>query len=52
MENKEELYNFYAMLDRMQYIQRWGLMRKTRQENLRAQFRCSGHRTFAGAYSQ
>ena len=35
MENKEELYNFYAMLDRMQYIQRWGLMRNTRQENLK-----------------
>ena len=30
-----ELYNFYAMLDRMQYIQRWGLMRNTRQENLK-----------------
>ncbi len=35
MEKKEELYNFYAMLDRMQYIQRWGLMRNTRQENLK-----------------
>ena len=35
MDNKEELYNFYAMLDRMQYIQRWGLMRNTRQENLK-----------------
>ncbi|MCR5058228.1 MAG: 5'-deoxynucleotidase [Clostridiales bacterium] len=35
MKNKEELYNFYAMLDRMQYIQRWGLMRNTRQENLK-----------------
>ena len=31
----EDLYNFYAMLDRMQYIQRWGLMRNTRQENLK-----------------
>ena len=30
-----ELYNFYAMLDRMQYIQRWGLMRNTRTENLK-----------------
>ena len=28
-------YNFYAMLDRMQYIQRWGLMRNTRTENLK-----------------
>lgn len=35
MENKEEQYNFYAMLDRMQYIQRWGLMRNTRTENLK-----------------
>ena len=32
MENQ---YNFYAMLDRMQYIQRWGLMRNTRTENLK-----------------
>ena len=31
----QELYNFYAMLDRMQYIQRWGLMRNIRQENLK-----------------
>ena len=31
----EEQYNFYAMLDRMQYIQRWGLMRNTRTENLK-----------------
>lgn len=30
-----EEYNYYAMLDRMQYIQRWGLMRNTRQENLK-----------------
>ncbi|MBP5493389.1 MAG: 5'-deoxynucleotidase [Clostridiales bacterium] len=33
--NEEKQYNFYAMLDRMQYIQRWGLMRNTRQENLK-----------------
>lgn len=35
METNERQYNFYAMLDRMQYIQRWGLMRNTRQENLK-----------------
>ena len=32
-ENKE--YSFYAMLDRMQYINRWGLMRNNRTENLK-----------------
>lgn len=26
--------NFYAMLSRMKYIKRWGLMRSTREENL------------------
>ena len=25
---------FFAMLSRMKYIDRWGLMRNTRQENL------------------
>ncbi len=35
METTDRQYNFYAMLDRMQYIQRWGLMRNTRQENLK-----------------
>ena len=34
-EMEKDLYNFYAMLDRMQYIQRWGLMRNTRTENLK-----------------
>lgn len=28
-------YGFYAMLDRMQYINRWGLMRNTRVENIK-----------------
>ena len=28
-------YSFYAMLDRMQYIGRWGLMRNNRTENLK-----------------
>lgn len=35
MGENEKQYNFYAMLDRMQYIQRWSLMRNTRQENLK-----------------
>ena len=26
--------NFYAMLSRMKYINRWGLMNNTRQENI------------------
>ena len=30
-----EVYVFYAMLDRMQYINRWGLMRNTRTENIK-----------------
>ena len=29
-----ETYGFYAMLSRMKYIGRWGLMRNSRQENL------------------
>jgi 5'-deoxynucleotidase len=33
-ENATE-YSFYAMLDRMQYISRWGLMRNSRTENLK-----------------
>ena len=28
-------YGFYAMLDRMQYIARWGLMRNSRTENIK-----------------
>ncbi len=28
------MYPFFAMLSRMKYINRWGLMRNTRQENL------------------
>ena len=37
MENsdKNEQYGFYAMLDRMQYINRWGLMRNSRTENIK-----------------
>lgn len=34
MSNKEN-FGFYAMLDRMQYINRWGLMRNTRIENIK-----------------
>ncbi len=30
-----ETYGFYAMLDRMQYINRWGLMRNNRVENIK-----------------
>ncbi len=30
-----EEYGFFAMLDRMQYINRWGLMRNTRTENIK-----------------
>ncbi|MCI8649843.1 MAG: 5'-deoxynucleotidase [Anaerotruncus sp.] len=29
-----ETYSFFAMLSRMKYINRWGLMRNARQENL------------------
>ena len=28
------MYHFFAMLSRMKYINRWGLMRNTREENL------------------
>ena len=35
MENNNEQYGFYAMLDRMQYINRWGLMRNSRTENIK-----------------
>ena len=28
-------YAFFAMLDRMQYINRWGLMRNSRTENIK-----------------
>ena len=28
-------YSFYAMMDRMQYINRWGLMRNNRTENIK-----------------
>ena len=35
MENNKEQYGFYAMLDRMQYINRWGLMRNSRTENIK-----------------
>ena len=28
------MYPFFAMLSRMKYINRWGLMRNTREENL------------------
>ena len=34
MDNKEE-YGFFAMLDRMQYIGRWALMRNSRTENIK-----------------
>jgi 5'-deoxynucleotidase len=29
-----QMFHFYAMLSRMKYINRWGLMRNTRSENL------------------
>lgn len=37
MENEitTEQYPFFAMLDRMQYINRWGLMRNNRTENIK-----------------
>ena len=28
------MYHFFAMLSRMKYINRWGLMRNTRSENI------------------
>ena len=34
MNDKEE-YGFFAMLDRMQYIGRWALMRNSRTENIK-----------------
>lgn len=34
MDNKEE-FGFFAMLDRMQYIERWALMRNSRTENIK-----------------
>jgi len=33
--NDSAEYPFYAMLDRMQYINRWGLMRNNRTENIK-----------------
>jgi len=32
--NKAMNYNFFALISRMKYIDRWALMRNTRQENL------------------
>ena len=34
MESEQSGYNFFAMLSRMKYINRWGLMRNTRGENI------------------
>ena len=34
-KNEPVEYSFYAMLDRMQYINRWGLMRNNRTENIK-----------------
>jgi len=34
-ENGQMEFSFYAMLDRMQYINRWGLMRNNRTENIK-----------------
>ena len=34
MDNKENNYSFYAAISRMKYIERWALMRNSRQENL------------------
>ena len=34
-ESEVSMYSFYAMLDRMQYINRWGLMRNNRVENIK-----------------
>ena len=28
------MYHFFAYMARMKYIERWGLMRNTRQENI------------------
>jgi len=35
METRDEQYGFFAMLDRMQYINRWGLMRNSKTENIK-----------------
>ncbi len=35
MEMADNGYGFFAMLDRMQYINRWGLMRNNRTENIK-----------------
>ncbi|SCW35885.1 5'-deoxynucleotidase [Ruminococcaceae bacterium YRB3002] len=35
MNEANENYGFFAMLDRMQYIARWGLMRNSRTENIK-----------------
>ena len=34
-EQDKENFSFFAMLDRMQYIHRWGLMRNHQQENIK-----------------
>ena len=34
MKEPLKMYHFFAMLSRMKYINRWGLMRNTRSENL------------------
>ena len=34
MKSGSKKYHFYGMLSRMKYINRWGLMRNTRQENI------------------
>lgn len=34
MEQTNNGFHFYAMMSRMKYISRWGLMRNTRQENI------------------
>ena len=34
-KTEEKGYGFFAMLDRMQYINRWGLMRNSRVENIK-----------------
>ena len=33
MDNRD--YGFFAMIDRMQYINRWGLMRNSKTENIK-----------------
>ncbi|MCQ2531951.1 MAG: 5'-deoxynucleotidase [Saccharofermentans sp.] len=35
MKEDNRIYGFYAMLNRMQYINRWGLMRNTDIENIK-----------------